>query len=273
MRNVLFWILAVVITVGAAVYQKRTGPTYPVNGRVDIGGGSYDYELIRSHGGETDAPISIIIPDPEVTGWLIYKRYNVDEEFTTVHMTRHADTLLALLPHQPPAGKLEYFLQLEHGNRRVLVPPDRDLVIRFKGAVPGWALLPHVLFIFAAMLVSTRAGLEALPRHGKPRTYAFWAAGLLFLGGMVMGPIVQKYAFGAFWTGAPFGWDLTDNKTLIAMIGWIVAVIAMLKGKSIRGFVIAASLLLLLIFSIPHSMMGSELDYETGEVVSSGVGD
>jgi hypothetical protein len=273
MRNVLFWILAVIITMAAAVYQKKTGPTYPVSGKVEIGGTNYEYELIRTHGGETDAPISIVIPDPEVTGWLIYKRYNVDEEFTTLHMERDGDMLIAYLPHQPPAGKLEYFLQLDRGNKRVLVPQDRDLVIRFKGAVPGWVLLPHVLFIFTAMLVSTRAGLEALPKNGKPRMYAFWAAGLLFLGGMVMGPIVQKFAFGAYWTGVPFGWDLTDNKTLIAMLGWIVAVIAVIKGKSIRSFVIAASVLLLLIFSIPHSMMGSELDYESGEVVSSGVGE
>ena len=273
MRNLLFWILAVIITVAAAVYQKKTGPTYPISGKVNIEGKSYDYELIRSHGGETDAPITIVIPNPEVEGWLIYKRYNVDEEFTPLRMMRHGDTLMARLPHQPPAGKLEYFLQLDHNSQRVLVPQDRDTVIRFKGAVPAWALLPHILFIFADMLVSTRAGLEAIPKNGKPPTYAFWAAGLLFLGGMVMGPIVQKFAFGAYWTGAPFGWDLTDNKTLIAMIGWIVAVIAVIKGKSIRGFVITASILLLLIFSIPHSMMGSELDYESGQVVSSGVGE
>ncbi len=42
---------------------------------------------------------------------------------------------------------------------------------------------------------------------------------------MILGPIVQKYAFGELWTGIPFGWDLTDNKTLIAFLFWILAVI------------------------------------------------
>jgi len=127
--------------------------------------------------------------------------------------------------------------------------------------------------MFAAMLISTRAGLEALLRDGRPRNYALWATALLILGGMVMGPIVQKYAFGSFWTGVPFGWDLTDNKTLIALIGWIIAVITGMKGRSARAYVVGAAILLLLIFSIPHSIMGSELDYETGKVGTSGMGE
>ena len=39
---------------------------------------------------------------------------------------------------------------------------------------------------------------------------------LLAVGGFILGPLVQNYAFGELWTGVPFGWDLTDNKTLIA---------------------------------------------------------
>ncbi len=44
---------------------------------------------------------------------------------------------------------------------------------------------------------------------------------LLVLGGFLLGPIVQKYAFGAFWTGWPFGEDLTDNKTAVAVLAWL----------------------------------------------------
>jgi len=32
---------------------------------------------------------------------------------------------------------------------------------------------------------------------------------------------VQHYAFGQLWTGVPFGWDLTDNKTLLAALAWV----------------------------------------------------
>jgi hypothetical protein len=84
---------------------------------------------------------------------------------------------------------------------------------------------------------------------------------------MLLGPVVQKYAFGAFWTGIPFGWDLTDNKTLFAFIAWIVALAANTK-KFRPAYIIAAALITLIIFSIPHSMFGSELNYESGNIVS-----
>ena len=45
----------------------------------------------------------------------------------------------------------------------------------------------------------------------------------LLLGGFLFGPIVQKFAFGQFWTGWPFGEDLTDNKVLFALIAFLVA--------------------------------------------------
>ena len=72
---------------------------------------------------------------------------------------------------------------------------------------------------------------------------------------------MQKYAFGAYWTGFPLGTDLTDNKTLIAMVGWGVAWFMNRKGREGRGWIVLAAVLMLAIYLIPHSVLGSELDY------------
>jgi hypothetical protein len=92
-----------------------------------------------------------------------------------------------------------------------------------------------------------------------------WTFILLTAGGMILGPIVQKYAFGDLWTGVPFGWDLTDNKTLIAFLFWALAVFMSWK-KEKPLYTIIAAVVLLLVYSIPHSLFGSELDYSTGQV-------
>jgi hypothetical protein len=73
--------------------------------------------------------------------------------------------------------------------------------------------------------------------------------------------MVQKFAFGAYWTGWPFGHDLTDNKTLVALLIWIVALIVQLRNKKGRAWVIAAAIILLAVYLIPHSVLGSEIDY------------
>ena len=46
-------------------------------------------------------------------------------------------------------------------------------------------------------------------RH--PRTLVFITFGLIGVGGFLLGPAVQKMAFDAWWTGIPFGHDLTDH--------------------------------------------------------------
>jgi cbb3-type cytochrome oxidase subunit 1 len=78
----------------------------------------------------------------------------------------------------------------------------------------------------------------------------------VFIGGFILGPLVQKLSFGVFWTGFPLGLDLTDNKTLIAFIGWLAALIAGWRGKPARGWVLGASILMLVVYFIPHSLLG-----------------
>jgi hypothetical protein len=83
----------------------------------------------------------------------------------------------------------------------------------------------------------------------------------IFLGGLVFGPFVQKHAFGDYWTGWPFGTDLTDNKTAFAFIFWLIALYRLYRNRGERLWVIIASLVLLAVYMIPHSMLGSEIDH------------
>src|SRR5690606_7463592 len=124
-------------------------------------------------------------------------------------------------------------------------------------------LIPHIIAIFLAMLLANYTAIIALARRKSARTYTFITLGMLSLGGMLFGPLVQLHAFGELWAGVPFGWDLTDNKTLIAFLFWIFAAYKNLKKANFTSIIVAA-IVTLLIFSIPHSMFGSELNYETG---------
>lgn len=264
-KSILLWVLALAITLGAAAYQKRTGPTYPVDGEAQIGSQTVAYVLSRSYGGDGDQPVTIAVPDGAITGSVHFKRLGTSDEFTIVPMTLIGDSLKASLPHQPPAGKLEYFVELTLGEKTIAIPSDRSIVTRFKGAVPPHVLIPHIILIFTAMLWSNRAGLEALLGKNTKQLTNMTLLLLLF-GGMIMGPIVQKFAFGEFWTGIPWGWDLTDNKTLIAFIGWIAAFVRHRTHPFPRWWILIAALIMLGIFMIPHSMMGSELNYESGTI-------
>jgi nitrous oxide reductase accessory protein NosL len=261
-KNYVRWILALLITLSAAAYQRLTGPTYPVRGDIEIDGKVVSYKLLRSHGGETNQPVTLAFTDTSYKAYVFYKHYKTDEAWQKIPMQIKDGQLYAELPHQPPAGKIEYYLILQKNGRQHKLPEDVSVITRFKGAVPAYILVPHILFMFLAMLLSTRTGIEALDRNSNPRKLAFWTLGFLTIGGMILGPIVQQYAFGALWTGVPFGWDLTDNKTLIAFLGWIGAIWAGRGGRKANILMLGASLITLAVYLIPHSVMGSELKYE-----------
>ncbi len=265
MKKFLFWTIAVLITVGAAMYQRTTGPTYPKRVKIVLDGTEYSLSLKRSQTNTRPCMIKLEVP-AEVRGDLHYKKFRVDEEWTAVSMLHDGTVLAGVLPSQPAAGKLEYFIALTApSGGRVAIARDEPVVIRFKGNVPAVIMIPHILIMFFAMLLSNLAGITAASGRTEQKRYGQWALWLLLAGGMILGPLVQKFAFGEFWTGIPFGWDLTDNKTLIAVIAWIVAVV-MNRKRPQPGYTIAAAIILLLVYSIPHSLFGSELDYATGVV-------
>jgi hypothetical protein len=176
-------------------------------------------------------------------------------------MIRQDQKLVGYLPHQPPAGKLIYHVILHMNEETIVIPEKGEVIIRFKGDVPAGFLIPHIIFIFGAMLLSTRTGLEYFGEGKKFKSLTIFTFIFVIIGGFIFGPIVQKYAFGEFWTGFPFGHDLTDNKILVGFIGWLFALIAIYKFKNPKRWIVFASILMFVIFLIPHSLLGSELDY------------
>ncbi len=259
-KNLLFWILAIVVTLSMVIYQRMTGPTHPITGKLIVEGETFKYKLLRSYGGPDDAEIAIDDPNNKLEGTITLKRYKSYDEWATFPMRHHGGKLIASIPHQPPAGKVEYVIKLTNGTNTYELS-DKPVKIRFKGHVPAYILIPHILFMFMAMLFSTRTGIEAIAKGPRLLRYSIWSGALLMAGGLILGPIVQKYAFGAYWTGWPFGNDLTDNKTALAFIFWVIAVFKLMKNRENRKWALIASLVMTAIYLIPHSTLGSEIDH------------
>ena len=265
MKKTLLWILTVLITLSAAYYQRKTGPTYPKQVKVTLNDTVYKLKFVRSIALDARSAVELKINDPSIKAKLYFKRLNVDEEYQNADFTFEEGKYFASVPQQPAAGKLQYYVELSDSKGTQVLFKEAPVVIRFKGGVPLPILIPHVIIMFVAMLFSTLAGLMAFVKLPQFKKYATWTLILLIAGGMILGPLVQYYAFGDLWTGIPFGWDLTDNKTLIALIFWILAVY-MNKKADKPAYTILAAVVLLLIYSIPHSLFGSQLDYGTGQV-------
>lgn len=269
MKKSIYWILAFVITIGAAYYQRKTGPTYPKSSEVTVNSQKYKIKLVRSISLDRPSEIKLAITDTSAKAKLWFRKYPTNDQYQSVDFsyksTERFTGLTAPIPQQPEAGKLQYYFEITDSKGTTAHMKETPVVIRFKGGVPAFIMIPHILMMFIAMLFSTLAGLMAIGKQPLFRKYTNWTLILFTIGGLLLGPVVQLYAFGDLWTGVPFGWDLTDNKTLIAFIFWLLAVIMNWK-KERPLYTAIAAFVLLLVYSIPHSLFGSELNYASGEV-------
>lgn len=303
MKKYMYWLLAVVVTLALSIYQRMTGPTYPKKVTVELNGESYKLKLPRS-GVQKDEIVKLKGIPPTTSAQLHYRQYQTPESsttpapnhqpstvssgsavalpqqplsvssgtaaalnqqsapngYTTINFTCKDSMLQAALPVQPVAGKLQYYITV--GGKDY--PADGPTVIRFRNDVPAMVLVPHILLMFAAMLFAVYTLMLVVTRKEYGRWLKITLA-TLFVGGFVFGPLVQHAAFGPWWTGFPYGTDLTDNKTLLSFLVFVAA-LATLKWKYNRWVVAASVLFMILIFSIPHSVYGSEYDYETQQL-------
>ncbi|WP_372648100.1 hypothetical protein [Draconibacterium sp.] len=283
MKKVFYWLLAIVITLAAVIYQRKTGPTYDKKLSVEVNNTPYEVKLVRSIEIGSNTEVKLAVDDKNIEARLFYKQFQSDNPYQSVdfvYKEKAVDSFLmnkvfkiteekgwfAPVPEQPAAGKIQYYFEISDSNGTKTYMDKTPVVIRFKGAVPSSVLAPHIFFMFFAMLLGNLAGIMAVFRHQRYKFYTTITLATLLVGGMILGPIVQLHAFGEAWAGVPFAWDLTDNKTLVAFIFWILAFV-MNRKKERPVYTIVASIVMLIVYSIPHSMYGSQLDPETGEII------
>jgi hypothetical protein len=288
--GLVLWVVAFLLAASAMIYQRATGPTYPLKRTLTLDGKEHKYEFLRSHETGDGAPVSLSFPHeaPPLKATLHWRRFPKKEDYQAVPMqetrvrtttkgdegqltTSQITKYEAVLPPQPAAGKVEYYVtvDLPQGTQRLPAGGD-TVVLRYKDPVPDTVLIPHVTAMILVIIVGMRAGLSAVFQPSTTRRYAWVALTLMTVGGMTLGPIVQKYAFGEYWTGFPNGGDWTDNKMLFMWIAWLVACVVLGAStkpvtKIGRAATFIAALVMTGVYLIPHSMGGSQLDYSAVE--------
>jgi hypothetical protein len=279
-KSILLWLVAAALTVACFVFQNRTGPTYPLEGTVETARGPVRFKLLRSE--EIGTPLQLMLRDPVpagLAGQVRWRRYRSHDAWRTTAMapdifrfTRRGTAEVvrgvgARLPSLPErAGKYEFYVDLDDGGGPRSVTGERPIYARYKAPVPSFVLLPHILAVFLSMTLAVRTALAALTGGGLRRLLPA-TIGSLLLGAFLLGPLVQWYAFGVWWSGFPYGTDWTDNKVVVELVAWLLAGALLLRSgdaRRARAAVVVALAVTLAVYFIPHSIFGSEYDYTRG---------
>ena len=278
LKSSLLWILSAVLTIVCFTYQDKTGPTYPLEGDFPTHKGVVHFKFLRSETIGATLKVMLLVPLPEgLQASVRYRRFKSNDAWSSLPLNPgtfefsrrgHRETVSGIGAELPSlnerAGKYEYFVDVDDGEGdRRSVTAEKPVYARYKADVPTGILIIHIVVIFASMTFGIRTMLEAFV-NGKFKWMLRVTVATLLLGAFVLGPLVQRYAFGVWWSGVPFGYDWTDNKVLLELLFWILALF-MNRGKRYRRWpVYLAGILTLAVYFIPHSIFGSEYDYTTG---------
>jgi hypothetical protein len=232
--------------------------------------------------GEVKIEAKITAPSENYSKKLFYKiddgaYQTVDFMLETIQNPK--PNFFTSIPAQEKGKRAYYYIMLEDSLGNKLTLPDKiesvelPFMIKFKGEVPLIVILGHVLgmltvlfFVFLALFfaIDIFIGKNALKWLAFSISGAFVS---VCLGGIVLGGLMTNYTFGGFWEGVPFGWDITDNKTLIILLYWLFMLILakgtifkkdegfnLLKPKSLATFTVIGALLTVLLYLVPHSI-------------------
>lgn len=264
--QIILWAVSILLMFFFAYYQRATGPTYPIKIRTTIDNKHINAKLIRSWDKPNSAQIKIPFISENIEGTLVYKRFKSYDNWDSVPMIKEETHLVGLLPQLPPAGKMMYHVLLfDKKEQKFYLLNEKPAILRYRGSVPSLIVVTHVIFMFLTIAFAMRTGLEAIFIQNQTYKLAFLTLLFLFIGGFIFGPLMQKYAFGVYWSGFPFGNDLTDNKTLITFVFWFIAFLVLRKKPKNRFWPVLAAIMSILTYLIPHSLFGSEIDFTVEE--------
>ena len=98
-RSVTLWVVAVLVTLASVVWQRMTGPTYPLNVESTVGGLAVSGELLRTRTIDTTVPVELEA-EAGITGEVQWRRWPSDAAWQTVPLVRDGDQLVGELPGQ-----------------------------------------------------------------------------------------------------------------------------------------------------------------------------
>jgi hypothetical protein len=182
----------------------------------------------------------------------------------------------ACLPKLEKGTKIKYWITASNVvGTKVRVPkdPEKFGVLRYKGKASNFVVGAHVVFMFGAfffMVMSFLAAIEILRgREDKKNAVraARWVLASSFIGGWPLGFLLNYQTFGTLWEGFPFGYDVTDNKTQVIFILWLVSLFLAwgsfigrgeekdrLGRKAFALAIVACFVISLALFVLPHSI-------------------
>ena len=272
-------LVGILITLLIFVVARRISKNRPAEVEWTGGGVKITHMTVYEQVGLGQPEIILQVKPPAEIDAAVLYRTSGEEAFDTVGMSEISEGIWAArLPGKEKGSRIEYgfiISQTEIAEAGIATATSITgyYLIKYKGEVSVTVLILHILCMFAAFffIIEAILGAFAMLFMGEEKEFTVtqtrWVLLFTFLGGVPLGFVLNRQRFGPIWEAFPFGIDITDNKTQLIIIFWIIIAAMSWKsfacrrtGRDLAGpgvfatAVIVASVLSLILYLVPHSL-------------------
>jgi hypothetical protein len=266
-RYFIAFLLTVILLFFARLMSTRHEKTIPAQ----IDNITLTHRTVTENFG--DGPVLIVkTPSTDNLTAVVFYSEKSGGHDKSVAMSVTPEGFSAKLESLPKGQKWFYQIQVsKNGTPVAQFPKDDDQFIKFKGHIAAPIIVGHILFMFATIFFGLMAVFTSIDlARGKgrmQRSVLFVLLTLIsaFIGGIPLGIAVSAQTFGGSgWGGWPIGHDITDTKTEVLLLFWLITSLLSLNGLANKKMVISSKTYAFLVtisfivtfitFLIPHSI-------------------
>jgi len=270
-------LISVLITLAVLGVARRVSTRRPIEIEAEKNGVRVNHRTITEQVGPGEPLLSVRVePQGDVEAIVEFGRRG-GGGYEAIRMAPVGGGVFeARLPDLGKGARGEYAVIVRNGGgASIRLPEDREkhFTIKYKGTASETILVSHIVFMFASffcMVLGLFGAIRILKGlEGKRSTVSAgrWVLLLCFIGGWPLGFALNYQTFGTLWEGYPFGYDVTDNKTQVMFVFWLVSLLLVRgsffgrgEGKDLLGArafawaIVASFVASLLLFILPHSI-------------------
>jgi hypothetical protein len=270
-------IISIVVTMVLLVAARWLSKGKPVDYTVREAGMTLYHRTVAAQIGPGQPRIKVRVDPPLLLGMVVRWIQPPSKEIGGRGLLRVEDNKYEVfLPDLGKGARIKYWITVTNvEGTRIRIPkdPSKFGILAFKGKASKPVLVAHIVFMFGAfffMVMSLFGAAGILRAHeGKIATVrsARWVLICSFVGFVPLGMLLNHETIGTLWEGFPFGRDITDNKTQVIFVLWLVSLL-LVRGSFIGGgeekdrlgpapfawAIIVSFLVSLALFIVPHSI-------------------
>lgn len=244
---IILWLASFVIVFLAVYISNIIDEDYPITSTFGIEGRKVSYRFEKVHYGKENYNVIIRTDVAELTGKLFWKS-DKDINWQSKELKQSGLILSENIPALNPTEKVNYYIELNHKDKKYILPDNHKVTLTFFGKIPIFINILKHLLLYLGLILTVRTGLEFFNNGANSKKFGFLTL-ILFLPHIALiNPLYLTYKYGFINSSIPPINKLFLLSDIGIFIIWIGTMITIFVSDKFKFLPLVSAILILIIY-------------------------